>query len=426
MYQLTCGSLAMRVRGPNILSFNSWMAESLSLLDKSPLLVDQRIAAWVRLQRIADEATTAFGLDDASTSFSLDELRMQVTLRSFERRMEEWKQSTAPGVLDGGALENLWHRIVLLTNIAPLVTMAFYQNAISMWEFAMDNGTHDAPDFRNKFFTLPSLDGDELEPETPNPFTSLQVSATLKCISAAQSQLDVFLNIPIPNLRTIPNVLYVRAIYALTVLMKADYAIGTDPAGLGELINSQDLRTSSYLKTIIEKTTEAIGPNKCRVPSHWLYLTQIKIVPWYEKYLSLLKQRQNPNQPLSNLHGSDISTPQSSESSQRAASVGAPQAQPITFLTPMPGEPEFDPLPGIDIRPSVAAWPSGQSAPTNDVTQPGFVPDQPATSTDISDFTMAFEQGDLYFWNDAAGVVDWTQQGDVYNDLGFWSPGQGS
>ena len=95
----------MRLRGPNILSFNSWMAESLSLLDKSPLLVDQRIAAWVRLQCIADETTTAFGFDDASTSFSLDELRMQAILRSFERRMEEWKQSTAPGVLDGGTLK---------------------------------------------------------------------------------------------------------------------------------------------------------------------------------------------------------------------------------------------------------------------------------------------------------------------------------
>ena len=246
----------MRLRGPNILSFNSWMAESLSLLDKSPLLMDQRIAALVRLQRIADEATTAFGFDDASTSFSLDELRMQVTLRSFERRMEEWRQSTAPGVLDGGTFKNLWHRIVSLTNIVPSVTMTFYQNTISMWEFAMDNGTHDAPDFRNKFFTLPSLDGDELEPETLNSLTSLQVSATLKCISAAQSQLDVFLNIPISNLRTIPNVLYVRATYALTVLMKADYAIGTGPAGLGELINSQNLRTSSYLKTIIERTSE--------------------------------------------------------------------------------------------------------------------------------------------------------------------------
>jgi len=83
------------------------MAESLSLLDKSPSLMDQRIAALVRLQRIADEATTAFGFDDASTSFSLDELRMQVILRSFERRMEEWRQSTAPGALDGGALKSM-------------------------------------------------------------------------------------------------------------------------------------------------------------------------------------------------------------------------------------------------------------------------------------------------------------------------------
>lgn len=102
----------MRLRGPNILSFNSWMAESVSLLDKSPLLMDQRTTALVRLQRIADEATTAFDFDDASTSFSLDEPRMQVILRSFERGMEEWRQSTAPGILDGGALKNPRHRIV--------------------------------------------------------------------------------------------------------------------------------------------------------------------------------------------------------------------------------------------------------------------------------------------------------------------------
>lgn len=69
------------------------------MLEKSPLQVDQRTLAWLKLQRIADEANTAFGFDDASTSFSLSELRMQMILRIFERRMHDWRKSVPKDVL---------------------------------------------------------------------------------------------------------------------------------------------------------------------------------------------------------------------------------------------------------------------------------------------------------------------------------------
>lgn len=289
----------------------------------------------------------------------------------------------------------------------------------------MDNGTHNAPDFRNKFFTLPCLDGSEPQPETLRPLNSLQVSATLKCINAAQSLLDLFLNFSTTALRKIPNVLYVRAIYSLTVLLKAEYAIGTDPTGLGELIDSHNLRTGYYIKAMIERSTEAVGPNKCRVPSHWLHVLHIKIAPWHEKYLSLLEQKRHPNQPSTSAQGSDSSTPRSSESDQRTTSADASQRRPLTFLTPNPGEPEFDPLPGYEVRPSISGWPSPRPALTNDIPQSSCVPDQPAISTDMSDFNMAFEQGDLYFWNDATGFGDWTQQGDIYNGLSTWPSGPG-
>ena len=75
------------------------MEECLSLLQKSPLLDDRRVVAWLKLQRIADEANTAFGFDDASTSFSLSELRLQVILRMFERKMQDWKKSVPPEVI---------------------------------------------------------------------------------------------------------------------------------------------------------------------------------------------------------------------------------------------------------------------------------------------------------------------------------------
>jgi hypothetical protein len=98
LYIISAG-FSMRLKRPNILLFNSWMEECTNLLEKSKLLEDQRIIAWLKLQRIADEANTAFGFDDASTSFSLSELRMQIILRIFDRRMQDWKRSIPDDVM---------------------------------------------------------------------------------------------------------------------------------------------------------------------------------------------------------------------------------------------------------------------------------------------------------------------------------------
>lgn len=96
---IICAGFSMRLKRPNILLFNSWMEECFNILGKSKLLDDKRIIAWLKLQRIADEANTAFGFDDASTSFSLSELRMQIILRIFDRRMQDWKNSVTSEVM---------------------------------------------------------------------------------------------------------------------------------------------------------------------------------------------------------------------------------------------------------------------------------------------------------------------------------------
>jgi hypothetical protein len=98
LYTLTAG-FSMRLRRPNILLFNSWMEECQVLLQKSRIPEDRSILAYLKLQRIADEAYTAFGLDDASTSFTLSELRLQATLRIFDRRMQEWRNSIPDDIM---------------------------------------------------------------------------------------------------------------------------------------------------------------------------------------------------------------------------------------------------------------------------------------------------------------------------------------
>lgn len=75
------------------------MGECEALLLKSPSNHDKMLIAWLRLQRIADEAFTAFGFDDASTSFTLSELRLQAILKIFERRMQEWRKAVPDEIM---------------------------------------------------------------------------------------------------------------------------------------------------------------------------------------------------------------------------------------------------------------------------------------------------------------------------------------
>jgi hypothetical protein len=255
----------MRLRRPNILVYNSWMEECLTMLQKSPIIDDRRVVAWLKLQRIADEANTAFGFDDASTSFSLSELRLQVILRSFERRMRDWEKSIPKEVITSSLM------------------IEYHQNMLLMWEFPMDGGHFDAPEYRNRQLTLPALDDDCIQPETLLGRSALQINATIRYISEAHALLDKFLSQSLSTLTAAPNILFVRSVVALAALMKADYAVGTDPEGMGQVLVSEDLKLDFYLDTVIRMTEEAIGPQRCKVPSHWHWVLKTKLKAWHDE-----------------------------------------------------------------------------------------------------------------------------------------------
>jgi hypothetical protein len=93
-----------------------------------------------------------------------------------------------------------------------------------MWEFGMDGGRYDVTEFRNRHLTLPALDDDCVQPESLLSRSALQINATTKCIGAAHAILDCFIEMSIDRLQRAPNVLFVRAIYALVALMVSDSA----------------------------------------------------------------------------------------------------------------------------------------------------------------------------------------------------------
>ncbi|KAF2126919.1 hypothetical protein P153DRAFT_399004 [Dothidotthia symphoricarpi CBS 119687] len=386
LYIMSAGQ-SMRMKRPNILLFNSWMQECFVLLEKSKSIADQRTVAWLKLQRISDEAHTAFGFDDASTSFSLSELRMQVILRIFDRRMQEWKKSVSDEVMTCFLMIE-HHAAVLL-----------------MWEFGMDGGRYDVTDFRNRHFTLPALDDDSVQPESLLSHSALQINATTKCISAAHAILDCVLEMPIDRLQKVPNSIFVRAIYALVVILKIEYGVGTDTE-MSELIESEKLKADYYLDEIIRKITVAIGPQKCRSPSHWSFILQDKLISWHDEYKQwrqegrhLKRRKTDPMDESSRTVPNQTPTFAEPTSRNNASSTHPlqPKAQPPAAQAP-----------NFNMGSSYPTW-TANSVPYGNAIEPqsGFTPD-------IGDFSAAFQNGDLYLWNDLSA-----------DNFGGWAPNMG-
>ncbi|MCJ1400807.1 hypothetical protein MMC11_004015 [Xylographa trunciseda] len=260
-YAVTAG-LGLRLRRPNMLLFNNWMGECLRLLEESPAILDRRLAALVTLQRIADEASTSFGFDDPSTTISLSETHTMAIVKSFERHMEEWKRIHSPDIVDVS------------------LTISYYQNFITIYEFAMDGGHHDVELFKKRYFSLPTSDDDKSTPLTH--LSAIQVNATMKCIGASQALLNTFLQTETDNMRTFPNAFYVRAIYSIVVLLKISFTIST--TGLGQLIDSTSLKIDHYTDQMTQRFADAAGPMRnCRVPNKWLPILK-RLKEWHEHH----------------------------------------------------------------------------------------------------------------------------------------------
>lgn len=302
---------------------------------------------------------------------------------------------------------------------------------------------YDAPEFRNRHMTLPSLDEDAcVQPESLLSRSSLQVNATIMCISAAHSILECFLTTPIQTLQKSAGVVFVRACVALVVLLKVDYAVGTDAEGMGEVVDSTALKIDYYLDSVLRAMSEAAGPQKCKIPGHWHFIIREKLKTWYDDYQAWRRagghlkrknaqqqqQAQDPSQTQSVSTSGSIATPSSqtsipppssyhpqqpqTQARQAQSQAHQPQSQPPAIPTYATNHPL--PFPAST---AFAPWPSPQPQPYHLSSNASLTSGDPSTETsatgpDMTDFSAAFQNGDLYLWDDA------------HDSFGGWMPMQ--
>jgi hypothetical protein len=317
---------------------------------------------------------------------------MQIILRIFDRRMQDWKKSVPAEVM------------------TLFLTIEYYQNMLSMWEFGMDGGRYDVTEFRNRHLTLPALDDDCVQPESLLSRSALQINATTKCIGAAHNILDCFIQIPIERLQKAPNVLFVRAIYALVALMKADYAVGTD-AEMGELLESSALKVDFYLNTVLERTTEAQGAQKCRIPSHWTFVLEAKLKSWRDEYREWREEdRHLKRRKVDDPTSTGDQTPTFADPSTSTASTTNPNLQ-TNVQQQQPTQ--LPPNPNFAMSNPYQTW-----NPLDTTTAAGQIAE---FTPDMGDFSAAFQNGDLYLWNDmtADSFGGWVPQSGMYSGMEF-------
>lgn len=228
----------------------------------------------------------------------------------------------------------------------------------------------------------------------------------------------------IDSLQKAPGVVFVRVIYSLVALMKADYAIGTDAEGMGEVLDSKSLKVDYYLDTVLRMTTEAIGPQKCRIPSHWAFVLRQKLKAWHDEHQKwrregghLKRNGKVPNQTTAKRAKTEIPH-RAAYAAQEALPAHQAPAPPLATPSSAPLSQPQQPLPNFTLN-NPYPWPASNCpfpATTADHAMAGH-----SFGPDMTDFSAAFQNGDLYLWNDISdNFGGWIPQGgNLYSDMQF-------
>lgn len=177
---------------------------------------------------------------------------------------------------------------LFLMNLTGPLALAYHQNSIYLYESALEGGSTILVDFNHRFFEPPSgVPANDKQEATQPPLSAAYINAVMACIESSHALLDEFLATEIHTLRVVPIVYYVRASYAIVVLVKLHLSASVPSNELGKVLDCQLLKVDFYMEALQKRISEAVGPMRLRVPSKWLRVVQ-QVNDWYHKNITAL------------------------------------------------------------------------------------------------------------------------------------------
>lgn len=252
---IVCAGLSLSLRRPNLLRASSYIRECVDYLERSPsvLTTDRTLVAWVKLAMIAEEISISFSYDDAGSIASITELRTQLMLTDFEKRLAAWYADVPQ---DNGSLNIMYY------------TVRLYLHEIAL------HIDHSPEDFQAPY-QMGTIHPSHCE-DIP---TRVLASSIAECVTCSHSLLDTFLDMEVDSLRALPVFSYVRVSFAAFVLAKLCLSASHPDSRIGKVMDRSNLKVERYMDRAIFHVREVVGPKGCRVPAIFLALL-FKLRQW--------------------------------------------------------------------------------------------------------------------------------------------------
>ncbi|KAK3700908.1 hypothetical protein LTR37_015711 [Vermiconidia calcicola] len=256
---LVCCGVSMSLRRPQMLRISSYVRECLEYLGRSPNAApsDRSLVAWVKLTIIGEEISSALSYDDPGGIATLADLKTQLMLKEFERKLSDWFTSTPE------------------TDMNDSLTTIYYSIRLYLHEVAL-HVDHSPEDFTAPFQMGPIHQFDGNGEQIP---TKVLAESVAECITSSHSLLSTFLGMDAEKARALPVFSYVRISYAAFFLAKLCLSAAHRGSRIGKVLDRSSLKVDCYMDRAILHTRAIVGSARCRVPAIFLALL-FKLRQW--------------------------------------------------------------------------------------------------------------------------------------------------
>ncbi|WPH04266.1 Hypothetical protein R9X50_00715500 [Acrodontium crateriforme] len=253
---LLCTGISLAAGRPMMLHWTSFMEASAARLIAHPNapLADQKLVAWVQLQRLAEKAVESFFSGQEALDISARDKQQKVT--DYCDELDQWKRSL-PFKIDG--------------------SLTIHYNQIRSRALCVclypDHSFHDfRPPFR-----IRHLDAEMPPPPKLTPFFARTV---LGLVEALHDALESFVSMSTIDLLAAPVISYVRSCHALSVLLMLGMASIRPGNDIFKILDQPILKLDQYFTRIQEVVSSAIGPVGCKTPAKYLAIVK-RMEDWW-------------------------------------------------------------------------------------------------------------------------------------------------
>lgn len=300
--QLTAYSVSITLRHQPMIQTSPYTLECLEFFNtsKAALPTDRILCALVKIVMVMEDVATCFHMDDPASVVRLDDASTQYSLKTFEKRIDDWRADACKDLQPG-----------LLNLIYAAATL--YSHEIAL------HTDHNVDDFRPPA-GRPGAKYEESR-VIKDFITPSHLDAMTKCVVAMTTALDTFITIfPSPVMAHLPCLSIVWTAYAAVAMIRLDGALRASNSKYAQIF-MPDLKVEYYLDSIIENLNRSTAGRTESGPIPMFALAFQKLKVWHQYRLAGGKEYPDVVDPQAGLHNVGIAIDKFA--AERSSSTGA-------------------------------------------------------------------------------------------------------